>query len=657
MQPGDHTLNSDLIAEDADYFIIKSSGATVLCGTLKPKLSFTSLQNLEIIGVKFTRCGDIMFSKLTVVSILNASFIGCGYGNMDSIRDMQMNYMSIVSKNKLTLKSIDRLSFKNCIIREMIKLFYIPNLNITRTRVYNIHAGTLRIRSVARIFINESTFVNTGAVYGGAIYSVGNNVSVTVINSNFSHCSAYGSGGAIYVSQGSLVVVNSSFDSNRAGGDRGSGGAVYVEGGSVAIVQCTFINNFAHIDGGAIFCTKCHSLSINASNFTSNGAVRNGGGIYAGSKLITISQSVFKNNTAQKGGAIQLLNGRLSLTVSYFINNTANVQGGAIYMSGDSIQVNESSFINNTALRMSGGAFYCGGDYANIMSFKSTFLNNSASYCGVMEVNDLYHKIDMINCTFTDNTATGQTIGGGVACIRNASVYISNCTFRRNTAKLDAGCLHVEESIMTVDSSSFVDNTASANGGVMHTNMYPTTYVITHSYFAHNKAGNSGGVMYIGRKGSDVRIQNETVFDYNHAAKKGGAITIMGSTLIISDTGYYSNSADLGRIISACNCDVRLPSRDGIVISKDPKALFCSYYDENTSTGQILPSHPQSLHRTTTSLYIHTHPTTKTIVSSTSHRDLATNGYQSNVHQSTTGCTPSSQPQLLYSMTTSYHIA
>ena len=54
--------------------------------------------------------------------------------------------------------------------------------------------------------------------------------------------------------------------------------------------------------------------------------------------------------------------------------------------------------------------------------------------------------------------------------------------------------------------------------------MYPTRFVITRSYFAHNEAENSGDVMYIGIKGSDVRILN------NHAGKKGGTISIVGST-------------------------------------------------------------------------------------------------------------------------------
>ena len=639
LQPGHHDLNSDLIAESADYFLVNSSNATVVCGTLKPKLQFTSINNVEIIGVTFSRCGDIVFNMLTAFNIVKSSFISCGYGKVNSVQDMQMNYVSIIGKNKLTLQKVDRSSFENCIIREMIKIYHGSSVNITRTKVFNIQAGTLRIQFVTYITVNESTFVNTGAVGGGAIYSVGNDFLVTVTNSNFSHSSAYGQGGAICIRGGSLMVTNTTFEFNRATGGRGFGGAVYVNGGSITIARCIFANNLANIDGGAIFCDDCHFISINDSRFISNRAIGNGGGVNAGSGLITISQSVFKNNTAQNGGAIQLLSGKLDLTASYFTNNTVSVQGGAIYMSGDSIQLNETSFINNTAILMSGGALYCAGNYANILLFESTFLNNSASYCGVMEIDDLHHKVNIIKCMFTDNIATGRTVGGGVACIRNASVYISNSTFRRNTAKLDAGCLHVEESTMTVESSSFIGNTAKFKGGVMSTNMYPTSYTITHSYFAHNEADNSGGVMYIGTKGSDVRILNETVLGYNHAGKKGGAISIVGSTLVISDTSIYNNSAHLGRIISACNSDITLQAYDKIVISRDPNTSFCTYYDEKSTFGDTLSSQPQLLYGATTTHHLYSHMTTDPIASSDTVKP--TEGYQSNTRPAIDGVTNS----------------
>ena len=582
LESGNHELNSDLIVENAEYFRIDSVNAIIVCGGInKQKLSFISVQILELIGVNFTRCGDLKFNQLSNVNIVNTSFFRCGYSRVKSLGTMQLTNVVIRGSKKFLLESVDQLFFQNCTIREFLMLTYGGSLNISQSRIFSNRAGTLRISDVTHVVVIESTFVNTGTFEGGAIFSVGVS-SMTVLNSNFSHYRAYGEGGAIYISGGSLTITNSTFDSNRAGGGRGFGGAIFSSSnGSVMIIQCTFINNSAQIDGGAIFISNGGFLTVKNSTFISNNALGVGGGISAVSKFITTSQSVFKNNTAEKGGAV-FFNGIFSSFASYFYHNTATLQGGAVYTNSShiSVQLNESSFVGNTAINTSGGAIYVGGKHTNVLLFESTFNNNSAGYCGVIDVDKIYHNVDILGSTFGGNTATGQAIGGGVACIRNASVTISNCTFRRNSAiEMDGGCLHVEESTMTVNSSSFIGNMAKGNGGVMLTIAYPTSYIISHSVFSDNQAEN-GGVIYINRKGSNVRVLNETVLNYNRASNKGGAISITGSMLEIGDTSIDSNTATLGGIISACNSDVRLQASDQVKISKDPNISVCSYYDK-----------------------------------------------------------------------------
>ena len=147
--------------------------------------------------------------------------------------------------------------------------------------------------------------------------------------------------------------------------------------------------------------------------------------------------------------------------------------------------------------------------------------------------------------------------------------------------------------------------------------------------------------MYIGTKGSDVRILNETVVSYNHAGKKGGAINIVGSTLAISNTNIYNNSAHLGGIISACKSDVKLHAYDNIVISRDPKILLCMYYDETLSIGGILSSQPELLSGTTTSHRLHSHVTTDPTVKYATVKP--TKGYQSNTHSAVSDTTTSYQ--------------
>ena len=107
---------------------------------------------------------------------------------------------------------------------------------------------------------------------------------------------------------------------------------------------------------------------------------------------------------------------------NYYSSNFANAFGGTLYVNGTNclVSVIESTFINNTAISEDGGAIYSNGQYANITLISSIFHNNSASYCSVLDVDNYNHfSVNLTNSIFTYNTASGQTIGGGVACIKN----------------------------------------------------------------------------------------------------------------------------------------------------------------------------------------------------------------------------------------------
>ena len=72
-----------------------------------------------------------------------------------------------------------------------------------------------------------------------------------------------------------------------------------------------------------------------------------------------------------------------------------------------SISVFDSPFINNTAMTEGGGAIYTNGQYANVTLTSSTFHNNSASYCGVLDVDNYNHfSVNLTNSIFTYNTAS-----------------------------------------------------------------------------------------------------------------------------------------------------------------------------------------------------------------------------------------------------------
>ena len=95
-----------------------------------------------------------------------------------------------------------------------------------------------------------------------------------------------------------------------------------------------------------------------------------------------------------------------------------------MYITG-SVVMNASNFTGNSALLGEGGAVQADGCNANVTFTDSMFSYNSAPSCGV---NERYHVINFDECSFTHNRAIGEEIGGGVCCVRSASVSYTHLT-------------------------------------------------------------------------------------------------------------------------------------------------------------------------------------------------------------------------------------
>jgi predicted outer membrane repeat protein len=358
---------------------------------------------------------------------------------------------------------------------------------------------------------------------------------------------------------------------------------IRLSGNVLSIVKSRFINNTARMEnGGAIMLYELRKEidHINPS---------------------VITKCQFINNTARNasGGAIYKggNNSELVICRNSYVGNSANAFGGAIYVGGEnnSIQVTSTTFRNNAAVTEGGGAIYFNGQYANVILTSSTFHNNSASYCGVLDVDNYNHfSVNLTNSIFTYNTASGQTIGGGVACIVDATINVINSTFKHNFANFHAGVFYIDESHTTVDGSLFINNSAALDGGVFYTYIHASDYIIRRSQFSENMAGDDGGVMLIGRLDCYVSI-DETIFDFNLAGDRGGVISMTASSLYmdINRINIFNNTAQFGGVISACNSQVT-PMGDSLVLTVDPLMPFCKLYDGNVQHANIM-SPPETI--------------------------------------------------------------
>ena len=337
---------------------------------------------------------------------------------------------------------------------------------------------------------------------------------------------------------------------------------------SAEISKTTFTNyshvndiyNFDH-EYGALFISQS-TVKIDKSNFTSNehaityhdrGHDIDGSITFPSqSYSLQITDSVFTNNTSEFGGSALNIEGSPSLLIqrSVFISNTASGSGGAIHFD----RHNDTTFCSIKG---------------------STFVYNTANFCGTFSIHNYYGIVEISDSHFYYNSAVNDGDGvGGVGCIRNASVSISNTIFIANRATGDAGALHLDESTVTINNAFFTNNTARRDGGALYTYTHPSDYFISGSTFMYNMAGDDGGAVFVGRKGSQLTTE-KSVFTANNATDRGGAVCVIGSTLKISQTNIYGNSANTGKQISACNSFVLafIPGK------KDPNFPFCSLYD------------------------------------------------------------------------------
>lgn len=214
------------------------------------------------------------------------------------------------------------------------------------------------VHALGDLVITDSTFVNNSSNQGGAVYVVGDTV---VSESSFSGNTA-DDGGAIYMvydalwAESSFTITDTSFSGNRAdfyggalfvdvyllnisgstfrGNSTGEhdGGAIYSDDGEVVVNQSTFVANVAGGNGGAIS-SDTVGIQVASSTFSSNRAVSGWGGALFSYETVDSTGSKYLRNRADYGGAMYIglpLMGTTDLAKNRFSRNRAGTGGGAL---------------------------------------------------------------------------------------------------------------------------------------------------------------------------------------------------------------------------------------------------------------------------------------------------------------------------------------
>lgn len=208
--------------------------------------------------------------------------------------------------------------------------------------------------------------------------------------------------------------------------------------------------------------------------------------------------------------------GDITLTNCTFQNLSGTKAGGALYTNkGVTGRFTNCTFTNNTS-EAHGGAVCCSG---------------STNY--------------FTDCVFTGNTSTGKSTNGGAIFLQNAgaSAEIINCTFTENTATNYGGAVeqnnNVTDGALKIVNTTFTNNTAKG-GDALLTWMGDIT--VEHCSFEHNEAtGTSGGAWYASLKTAVTYKVAGCYFGENLSAAHGGAILSTSKNATFTNCTFYKN--------------------------------------------------------------------------------------------------------------------
>ncbi|QTQ14368.1 InlB B-repeat-containing protein [Treponema parvum] len=353
---------------------------------------------------------------------------------------------------------------------------------------------------------------------GGAI-GCGKDTTVNLTRTTIKNCkatnSSAGNGGGICASGATVNITNCTIKGNTAraaGGSGGGGGAIYsektgstasavtIKGGTIGGTGTNDANVAKNLgSGGAIYIGEGCTLTMqDNAELIGNEAASSGGGICASGATVNITNCTIKGNTARaaggSGGGGAIYAGKTGSTAS-----AVTIKGGTIGGTG----TNDANKAENLGI---GGAICIG---------EGCTLNLGGSPAeGVQLIGN-----------------NADESGGGIFAY-SATVNITNCTLKSNTAKR-GGAIHVQKTGSTPSTVTIKGNTTIGGTG-------PND--------ANNATGDGtyegGGGIWVGQA-CNLTLQDSVKVIGNKATKKGKGINAINTVVCIKDSVEVDQNNDV----------------------------------------------------------------------------------------------------------------
>ena len=254
-------------------------------------------------------------------------------------------------------------------------------------------------------------------------------------------------------------------------------------------------------------------------------------GSYAAGYVFSSIQAAI--NAAQSGDTIMLeastfterITVNKALTFDVFNNGHATIDGSSggrvvtITVTSGTVTFNDITFTRGS-VNDNGAAIY----------------NNNAGT-----------TVNVNNCIFTSNSATGSNHDGG-AIYSAGPLYVNSCNFTSNSATGNGGAIW-SGSTLTVTNSNFTSNSA-ANGGAIYNNAGNSN--ISGSSFTSNSATSNGGAFFNNNGTAEVHF-NRFI---GGTAYRGSEIRRNGGTVNAQNNWWGSNSSPSGKVSGSRNMNI-----------------------------------------------------------------------------------------------------
>ncbi|MBK1833619.1 beta strand repeat-containing protein [Roseibacillus ishigakijimensis] len=465
--------------------------------------------------------------------------------------------------------------------------------------------------------ITSNTASGAGADQGGGgVFNAGGTIDIqtgTLIDANVADGSA-GSGGGLLNDVGGKVTITGATITNNVA-NRAGGGIEDNAGadGELTVTDTILSSNNAGAvpataapgNGGGLHITGAGNATFTGGTIADNVAAQEGGGLWNGSGLLTVSGSTLSGNEGQGpelhdgggaifnnggtvevkdeamltanlatgaagsgGGILNVSGGTVTVRNSTLRGNVANRAGGgiedqsgltegvAILLEGVTLTENNAGVAPATAAPGNGGALHVSGPGNVTVMGGLVDANVAAAEGGGLWINTGLLIVDGV--TVSNNIASGNDSdqgGGGLFNeagsieVRNSSVLDGNIA--DGTSGSGGGILNNNGGILTVTNSTLQNNRANRAGGGIEDNARDAvgSVTLTNTTFTANNAGaepamaapGSGGAMHI--SGPGMATITGGVYSGNLAAAEGGALWNGTGTMTISEVEVTMNIA------------------------------------------------------------------------------------------------------------------